>query len=67
MAGFAAGLPNRKVRERLEIAISGKGAFSRFRDAVEQEGLVDSWRGFSTDRSYGQLRAYLAAEGIRVR
>lgn len=54
------------LRERLQRAIQGKGAFRRFRDTVADEGLSARWQSFSTDRRWGRARELLAAEGIRV-
>lgn len=54
------------LRERLERAIEGKGAFHRFRDLVLQESLADQWYAFSTDRQLGRARELLADKGIRV-
>lgn len=66
MAEFAARQTNADLRRRLESAIEGRGAFRRFRDAVDEVGLVESWHRFSDDRQVGRARAYLAAEGIRA-
>jgi hypothetical protein len=66
MAAFATALPVASLRERLEAAIEGKGAFRRFRDAIGREGLISEWQRFSEDREVGRARAWLAAEGIRV-
>lgn len=66
MASFADRQRDSSLRDRLERAIEGKGAFRRFRDLVHQEGLADQWRAFSTDRQLGRAREWLAAEGIRV-
>lgn len=55
------------LRERIERAIDGRGAFGRFRDLVHDEGLAGSWRVFSDDRRIGRARQLLAAEGVVVR
>ena len=54
------------LRERLERAIHGAGAFRRFRDFVHDENLTDQWYAFSTDRQLGRAREFLAGRGIRV-
>ncbi|MCU1533114.1 MAG: hypothetical protein JWO49_2685, partial [Arthrobacter sp.] len=54
------------LRERLERAIGGKGAFSRFRELVYSENLSEQWYAFSTDRQIGRAREFLADNGIRV-
>ncbi|WP_208006684.1 hypothetical protein [Aeromicrobium phragmitis] len=66
MADFAVRQTDAALRHRMEQAISGAGAFRRFRDVIHAEGLVEPWEVFSTDRRWGRSRAYLAAEGIRV-
>ncbi|MCZ0912379.1 UPF0158 family protein [Gordonia amicalis] len=66
MADFAVRQRDPKVRERLERAIEGRGAFRRFRDAVHELALNDQWYAFSTDRKMGRAREFLATEGIRV-
>ncbi len=66
MAAFAARQHDAELRERLQQAIEGKGAFRRFRDLVHDQNLADSWYVFSADRQLGRARAYLADEGIRL-
>jgi hypothetical protein len=66
MAAFAERQRDEALRERLERAIQGKGAFRRFRDLVHDEDLAEPWYAFSTDRQLGRAREFLAAQGIRV-
>jgi hypothetical protein len=66
MAVFAERQHDEATRERLERAIEGKGAFSRFRDAVHREDLSEQWHAFSTDRQMGRAREFLADNGIHV-
>ncbi|MEZ5151112.1 hypothetical protein ACFWDA_18885 [Rhodococcus zopfii] len=54
------------MRERLQRAIEGKGAFHRFRDPVHREGLAEPWYAFCADRRLGRAREFLADNGIRV-
>ncbi len=51
MTDFADTVKNPRKREQLEIALSGKGAFRRFKDAVNREGIADAWYAFR-DRRY---------------
>ena len=53
MAAFAERQHDETLRERLERAIEGKGAFCRFRDLVHGENLSEQWYAFSTDRPDG--------------
>lgn len=66
MADFAERQHEAALRERLERAIAGKGAFHRFRDLIGHEGLAAQWYAFSADRQLGRAREFLADEGIRV-
>ncbi|WP_221176615.1 UPF0158 family protein [Arthrobacter oryzae] len=50
MAAFAERQHDEALRERLERAIEGKGAFFRFRDLLHGENLSEQWYAFSTDR-----------------
>ncbi|OYO02260.1 uncharacterized protein UPF0158 [Propionibacteriaceae bacterium ES.041] len=59
MADFVATIADDRVRHRLEDAIEGKGAFSRFRKSLPEE-LFPDWQAFNTDRRWGRLRAELA-------
>jgi hypothetical protein len=46
MADFVQSVEDAGVREKLFDAIHGKGAFSRFRDAVQRLGVRDDWDQF---------------------
>lgn len=66
MEMFAERLRDGALRESLLRAISGTGAFRRFRDTVHDEGLSEQWKVFSADRQLGRAREFLAGRGIRV-
>lgn len=66
MSDFAERQRDAGLRERLERAIHGPGAFRRFRDLVHDEDLAEQWYTFSSDRQLGRAREFLAGEGIRV-
>ena len=54
--------------DRLEIAISGRGAFRRFKDVLgRRPGELDRWYAFSAERQHGRARAWLADAGYYVR
>ena len=54
--------------DRLEIAISGRGAFRRFKDVLGRwPGELDRWYVFSAERQRGRARAWLADAGYYVR
>jgi hypothetical protein len=51
----------------LEIAISGRGAFRRFKDVLGRwPGELDRWYTFSAERQHGRGRAWLANAGYYV-
>lgn len=65
MAAFAERQQGKALQERLERALGGKGAFSRFRDLLHTENLSEQWHVYSTDRQIGRAREFLADRGIR--
>jgi hypothetical protein len=65
MADFAAAVEDRRIRGLLEDAAHGRGAFSRFRRAVDQAGLHAEWHSFAVDRAFGRARQELADLGLR--
>jgi hypothetical protein len=66
MAAFTSTVTDTRLRAELESALSGKGAFRRFKDTVQGAGTATQWYTFSTERQFGRARAFLAAHGIRV-
>ena len=66
MATYVAAVADSHLREQLERAIEGKGAYRRFRDLIAGEGLTQAWQEFSDERQIGRARAYLAEQGIRA-
>lgn len=64
MVGFIEDLDNPPVADRLARAISGSGAFRRFRNQLsEYPDLLIRWYAFSEDRHRGRARAWLAVNG----
>ena len=54
--------------DRLEAALSGHGAFRRFKDVLaEWHGELDRWYVFADERQRGRARAWLAAVGYAAR
>lgn len=65
---FIEGLGDRVLAGRLRVAISGRGAFRRFKDVLSRDER--SWLGyhrFCDERQRGRARAWLAEEGYRPR
>ncbi|HEY9496223.1 MAG TPA: hypothetical protein VIR15_15320 [Intrasporangium sp.] len=65
MSSFAELQHDPNIADRLARAIEGRGAFRRFRDAVDQLDLTDRWHEFSGDRELGRARQFLAEYGVR--
>jgi hypothetical protein len=65
MADYAELQPDYNIADRLRRAIEGRGAFRRFREAVDQLDLVDDWIEFTNDRELGRARQFLAEHGVR--
>lgn len=53
--------------DRLGRAISGRGAFRRFKDTlVDRPDLMSRWYAVSDDRQRGRARSWLVAQGYRT-
>lgn len=52
-----------RLRARLERAISGRGAFRRFKDVLAQVGLLNEWHEIENDSQRRRARRWLADEG----
>lgn len=64
MEWFIADLDDPDFADRLARAISGRGAFRRFKDVLfDRPDLMTRWHAFSNDRQRGRARSWLAAEG----
>ena len=64
MEAFCETVADERKRERLQDAISGKGAFRRFKDMVDRLDVRDDWFAFK-ERALGEhARRFLKSEGI---
>ncbi len=64
MEAFIADLDEPDQADRLANAITGRGAFRRFKDVIARwPDLAERWFAFAEDRSRGRARAWLADEG----
>jgi hypothetical protein len=68
MEDFVATVADDEQAERLSIAISGRGAFRRFKDVLSRwpEGL-QRWFAFSDERKRGRARSWLIDAGYSPR
>jgi hypothetical protein len=64
MSDFADTVKSPRKREQLEIALSGKGAFRLFKDAVNREGVADVWYTFRDKRYLEFAREWCDEEQI---
>jgi hypothetical protein len=66
MVDFIATVREPDVAGRLDAAIDGRGAFGRFRRALDAyPNIEDRWHRFSADRRRGRARTWLADQGYR--
>lgn len=64
MEWFIDGLDDKAFADRLTHAISGRGAFRRFKGVLfDRPDLMTRWYAFSNDRQRGRARSWLAMEG----
>jgi hypothetical protein len=54
------------LRDRLERALRGRGAFRGFRDELARAEVLRDFHAFSDDRQRGRARAFLATQGVRA-
>lgn len=67
MERFAAASHDSEVRELLEIALAGKGAFRRFKDAVHRwPDVASSWHEFHDESVLAVAKDWLESEGIEA-
>jgi hypothetical protein len=65
MTAFAASIDDDELRERLDDALQGKGAFSRFRRVVDRDAeLRDAWYAFKENELIRIARRWLSALDI---
>jgi hypothetical protein len=65
MEAFVGTVTDPDRADRLSIAISGRGAFRRFKDVLARwPDELDRWYRVSNERERGRARAWLAAEGF---
>ncbi len=64
MVWFIEDLDDTDIADKLSRAISGRGAFRRFKDRLsERPELMTRWYSFSNDRQRGRARSWLADQG----
>jgi len=67
MEAFIDTVPEPRLRERLERAIDGKGAFRRFTEELDyHDAGRERWFPFKRERLRGRIREWLEEEGIEA-
>lgn len=65
MAEFAASLSDPRLRELLQVALNGRGAFRRFKDVLLDHGPERArWFAFRDERLRDAMREWLADHGL---
>jgi hypothetical protein len=65
MAEFASSVGDMRLRDRLEVALDGRGAFRRFKDVLlDHPAERERWFTFRDDRLGEAARRWLAAHDI---
>jgi len=64
MERFAASQSDERTRERQQDAITGKGAFRRFKDMVFKLDLRDQWFAYRNSAAEAVAREWLESEGF---
>ena len=68
MEDFIETVRNEDWADLLSVAISGRGAFRRFKDVLARwPGELERWYAFSDERQRGRARAWLATAGYSPR
>jgi hypothetical protein len=65
MERFISTVEDQRMRERLEIAIHGRGAFRRFKDLIARyPDTQDQWYAYKDARERQQVLEWLGVQGI---
>ncbi len=65
MASFAEQVADDDIRDDLAVALSGRGAFGRFRDVIRRYPEIDrAWQAFERDALLASAGEWLASLGI---
>ena len=69
MVDFIETVQNERLRDLLEVAVQGRGAFRRFKDVLlrsEYESESNHWFAFSEKREYDRTVEWLVSQGFIV-
>jgi hypothetical protein len=65
MADFTATVDDVRLRDRLEVALDGRGAFRRFKNVLlDVPAERERWFAFQEERLHAAAREWLAREGV---
>lgn len=65
MQAFAVSQPEGDLKDRLTEAVSA-GGMRRFRNVVEDSGILDVWKSFRQDFLESEARAWCEANGVPI-
>lgn len=67
MQEYICALQDKRLRERLEDAIQGSGAFGRFKDVIHRDPKIrDNWDQFRDARVNERMQDWFRREGLNV-
>jgi hypothetical protein len=66
MESFAMSFKDKNQREKLLIAIQGKGAFGRFKNTVEYLGVSDSWYRYRDEQYEAYIKDWIDYADIKL-
>lgn len=67
MAAFAETVPSARLRELLEVALNGRGAFRRFKDVLRGEPAIEQqWFHYETEQMRSAIERWVAELGVEV-
>ena len=67
MENFCYSLEDNKLRNKLCYTIDGKGAFRRFRDAINYHGIESDWNAYKYDTLCGIVREWCEFHKIQYK
>ena len=68
MAAFVETVPSERLRELLEVALNGKGAFSRFKAVLHGEPAIEQqWFHYETEQLRSAIERWVARLSVDVK
>lgn len=68
MAAFVETIPSARLRELLEVALNGSGAFRRFKDVLRGEPAIEQqWFHYETAQMRSAIESWVAGLDVEVK